>query len=807
MPRSFRHLLISLAITLAACGLAHAQTSEPLYRTAAKSYRNGNWEQAATLFEQAIPRLADSQKQHARFYLAECQLQLGRYSEALKYYQTLINSGGNKFAAKALFRAGEAAVLAGDDATAKQLLSKFLQSHADNPAAAYALRYLGDIAQRSGDTTSAIATYESILTRYPEFADEDAVAVALARLLIAQGRTDEAQKLVAKLDGKRSDLLAEALLLAGRATFEAHKYEASLEAFRTITHEYPDTPVCNRARIAAAWALWRLERFDEIDAEVSQLVNNTEWISDYHYLRGMAAYGSEYWARGASHLAKAAAYRPDHPSHDAILFYQGLCYLRNDQASAARSLFERLSVEHPNSAWRDDALWELARLAREEQDQNEYQSTVDELQAVAPASDYITSFYDAPEDTPGEAPAETEPKNNLAEAQQLLDEAVGLERDGRTHSAISAYQELLRQPAGEIIYEGLWRCAKLYSRMNRHHEAASLYQRLLEELPNSRHSAEALSAMANAQLALGNRPAAREHFQILLENFPQSAQAAPAAYWLAQAAADESDSEQASQYCHAALELLSKDESGANRDVQAKLVALLCRIAAEQGDWNAVLAETAKTTLEPQPLEISFWSAEAKFRLGEYDLARSQFEKLAVRTIGHFQEWTAMVPLRQAQLAAQRQQWNQVIELAGILDRQYPNFELRYEVDYLRGRALAGRGEMTEARRYYREVLGNEDSSEETAAAAQWMIGETHFHQQNYESARLAYQALIDRNAPADWRARAALQAGKCWELEQNWDQAQATYADAIERWPNAEPQPQLAARLKWAEGHATTRR
>jgi TolA-binding protein len=87
------------------------------------------------------------------------------------------------------------------------------------------------------------------------------------------------------------------------------------------------------------------------------------------------------------------------------------------------------------------------------------------------------------------------------------------------------------------------------------------------------------------------------------------------------------------------------------------------------------------------------------------------------------------------------------------------------------------------------------------------MIGETFFHQRDYSRARTAYQAVIERQAPADWQSRAALQVGKCWELEDQWDEAQAMYLQALQRWPGAEPETQIQARLKWAQSRANSRR
>ena len=83
---------------------------------------------------------------------------------------------------------------------------------------------------------------------------------------------------------------------------------------------------------------------------------------------------------------------------------------------------------------------------------------------------------------------------------------------------------------------------------------------------------------------------------------------------------------------------------------------------------------------------------------------------------------------------------------------------------------------------------------------AQWMIGETYFHQRNYELARVAYARVIERHNFPEWQARAALQAGKCAELGDQWEDATKYYADALERWRETRAGRELNARLRWVE-------
>jgi len=398
---------------------------------------------------------------------------------------------------------------------------------------------------------------------------------------------------------------------------------------------------------------------------------------------------------------------------------------------------------------------------------------------------------------------------------RLFDEAAELERGGRPDGALAAYRELLSCcRAGSLRTEALFRAARLHQRLGQHREAQPIYEQLLAESADPSHTIETLAALAAIAAAAGETDVAREHSRELLEKFPQSPQAAEAAYWLARVAADEQDTAQAHSYVRWLLVELDPQRFSATsqRQLWALTVCLQCQLAAAEQDWNQLQDIAAESLAHlPEGVErnrIEFWWAEAEFRTQQFDAARNRFEQLDPRMVGLTEPWVALVPLRRAQLAARRGQWNEVLKLVERIDRDHPDFPFPSEVDYLRGRALAGRGDWEAARAAYQSVLNDgAESDPETIVMAQWMIGETYFHQRDLAQARAAYQAVIDRPAPVDWQARAALQVGKCWELEDRWDQAQAMYQQALTDWPAAEPQPQIEARLNWAQTQSKPRR
>ena len=61
---------------------------------------------------------------------------------------------------------------------------------------------------------------------------------------------------------------------------------------------------------------------------------------------------------------------------------------------------------------------------------------------------------------------------------------------------------------------------------------------------------------------------------------------------------------------------------------------------------------------------------------------------------------------------------------------------------------------------------------------AQWMIGESFFHQKRLEEALAAYQRCQRNFNCATWQAASLLQAGKCQQLLGRVGEAQAAYRE-----------------------------
>jgi TolA-binding protein len=206
-------------------------------------------------------------------------------------------------------------------------------------------------------------------------------------------------------------------------------------------------------------------------------------------------------------------------------------------------------------------------------------------------------------------------------------------------------------------------------------------------------------------------------------------------------------------------------------------------------------------------LAAAYLRAEASYRRGQYADSAERLAALAQANGVGQQSWSAPAQLRRAQALVQLRQWHEALEVARAVAAQSPDFAQQHEVDYVIGRCLAAQADLAGARAAYEKVIHSPGGGKsETAALAQWMIGETYFHQEDYASALAEYEK-VPQDFPASRICPAALlQAGKCHELLGHWDAAVAAYRQLMEKHPNSEWSTEAARRVQLAQTHVAQR-
>lgn len=372
-----------------------------------------------------------------------------------------------------------------------------------------------------------------------------------------------------------------------------------------------------------------------------------------------------------------------------------------------------------------------------------------------------------------------------------------LERLEKPDGALAMYDRVVAEGAGTPQHpEAIYFAARLRDQLQQDREAAALYERLDREYPKFERRDAVLYQWAWARRDLGEAAEADRLFERLRAEFPGSRYAADAVYRLAETAylAKDYDKSQA---------LLDGLLSG-QAEPQTRQYAryLLGQIAIARQQWDEVERQFQEYVREfpsgPQRSVADFWIAESYYRRKQYDVAGERFDQLARATEGRRDAWLGMIPLRRAQVLAQKQRWGEALAIASKIAKDYPNFEQQFEADYVVGRCLAARADFEGARAALGRVLDAPAARRtETEAMARWMIGETYFHQKNYEAAIREFIALEVLCAFPTWQAAALLEAGKCRELLGEREEARKLYTRIVKLYPDTEAAKLARPRLE----------
>ena len=394
------------------------------------------------------------------------------------------------------------------------------------------------------------------------------------------------------------------------------------------------------------------------------------------------------------------------------------------------------------------------------------------------------------------------PKDRLA-SEAALTRGQILEQAGKDDPALLMYHQVIQEyPESEEMPDALLRAARIHDKMQQDQQAATLYERLVTEFPTYTQIDGAVYGWAWVLYELERVDEANDLFTRLQKEHHQSKYWADATYRLAKFY---SDAEQYDKATNLLAELVKTD---ADKDILAHGLYLQGRIASRRELWEDV-AEPMRRLVDELPesplrLPAKYSIAEAAYRLTRYERATELLDELSDEIAGRRETWLAMIPLRRAQILIHKEKYDEALAIAQAIGKDFPEFGRQYEVDYLEGRCLAALAKFDEARAAYARVINStEGSKTETAAMAQWMIGESYFHQKDYERARREFLRTEILYAYPKWQAGALLQSGKCLELLGKWQDASETYLRLLQKYPDTPFTEEANRRLRVSEQRA----
>ncbi|QDU93363.1 tetratricopeptide repeat protein [Lignipirellula cremea] len=819
----------------------------------------GQFQAAADLYQTAMRRFPGSSMTNAiRFGLGQSLEGLGEPAEAMRFYRVLADSEGSAFSDKALLKMGRLYYADGDNAQAIATLNHFREVDKNNLLRPYGLYSLGLSLARANRHAEAVVVLREAAPADPQHSEAPAIAFALAEALRNQGDAAAAAQQYRKIvqtwpDSEWGD---DSLQLLVFEAYAAQRYDDVEKLADEFVAQYPQSPLrdpVDRAKARVQLSRGKFdgaaERLNELSGSDGQRTGSAVSQQDRIDLV-RARLGQKQYAEALRTLEPMLS-APDTPPAALLLAGSALAgldrhaeaatqlqqYLQSDlsPADAAPARVQLAAALARTQQW--EALRSLyTTFAKEQGEHPLYLPTVLFLAEQAYAADQkpfaAELFADlARSDRPDEfrakgnsglawcrfdagemaAAAEVfsllladQPDSPLA-AEAALMRGKALEAQGEDAAALAMYQMVIERFRNSTYRPAaLLGAARLSDDLQQDQQAARFLESYVDENPQAENLDGVLYRWAWVLADLGEAQEADRLFSRLLAEHPTSSYWCDTAYRLA-----ERRSVEEPVVAAALLErLLAHD--GAEK-IQTHANYLLGQIAVQQHDWPQAALVMQRVIDEdphnPLRLQAEFWVAESHFRQGKYDQAGVLFDALAERVGSDGEAWLAMIPLRRAQVLAHQQKWDEAFAMASTIGPAFPEFRQQYEVDYLLGRCWASRAsfDFEKARQAYQRVLRSPvGGATETAARAQWMIGETYFIQKNYQAAIAAYERVDVKFDYPQWRAAALLQSGKCHEISNRYDDAVRIYAQLLKEHPDTRFTQEASQRLSVARRRST---
>ncbi len=816
----------------------------------------GRTEEATRLFLAVSAKTGSPRADEALFYLGVMQLDATRPEEAVKSFRELESKfskspqlpAARLLLGKALFQ-----LQRWDEArTALEGLKS------DARLGVRARYWLGRVQQEQGQWAAAASTLIAAAEAAPEHALEAEIRFEAGRSLAKAGDGPAAQKqfdLAIAASGENGPWLDEALSEKAQAALALKDHELVDRTAGQFAERCPRSPLA--AGVARTWAQSLIERgrypeaLEKLEPWLANAGKDEEGLAA-RYLAGLAYDGvgrpkdaldqldragasddpavrkgallakagirmrAEQFSEAAAVLQALLAAAPDEQEALAARMRLAVCLARTRQLDEARAMYAEVVEQHAASEAFPAFEEQLAEAALDAGDTQWSSALFERLAAGGGQSEAekrglaglgwsqlrAGRLSDAAA-TFGRLLQSDPPAALAAEAAHVR--GTILEKLRQPDAALAMYDRVIdKHPESQQRADALLAAARLRDRLDQDEQAVALFERFVRDFPEHAELDRALYDWAWALQDLKRGEAATAAFQRIHLEFRQSKVWPDATYRLAQQAFEARHLAEAKKLTSAVL------DAACSADLRQHVLYLKGQIAAAESDWDEV-RDTFETLAKDHPEGpfrwiAEFWTAESSYRKQDYAAAAAKLQEIAQQTRGRGDPWLAMIPLRRAQILAHQEKWKEARDLAAGIAKDSPQFDQMYQVDYVLGRCLAMEARFDEARAAYQRVIHSPQGAKtETAAKAQWMIGETYHHQKDYEAALRAYHRVEFLYDFPEWQAAALLQAAKCREALGEWNEAVRLYERLMKEYPDTPYNEDAGRRLLEARRRVTS--
>jgi len=755
-------------------------TSEPLGANAALELatiklEHDQLEAALKTLDEALKRFPKSPLALAlQFRSAEALRKLNRLAEAQTRFLRVVELDPNDpWADDALDRAAQCALERDDPATARRLAGTFATRFPQSPLRAEVRLIEARAASSEGKPKEAVAILESLLEPHDRSAKgpsqtlppslSQAARYELAVAYRAVGQKAQSEAILSSLvKGTNDPVAADAQFLLGQAHVEAGRYAEATAALEQYLAAKPQGDVADFALAQLAEARQGLGRPDDALKTLNVL---------------------------AERFPKSKALAPTR-------LRLAEAELAAHHAEQAAALFRLVADDTITPSLRIRALAGLGRALAEQGEPAEAASTFATLLKLAP-DDRLA------------------PEIALAQGRAL-------EASNQTAAAVEVYTLILKRfPNSDQAPRAGLSLARSLTKAGRYPEAGRVFEDLITDQParnrleRSGTSVDTLLAEWGWALVDAEKTAeADQVFTRLLKEFPNSPHAADARFNLAESANLSRNYAEVVRLLAPLAVLKPKEQTktlkptvvknegtaqtgttdstaaSSSRQLLPAVLYRLSRTQVELKDWAAASATLDRLLTEfpnnPYRREARYLRAESALREGDAVAAEAGFSALLAEPPSPT-DLKGLIPslrVKQIECWVALKRWKPVIQgvqsLRATLPASDPSIA---ELDFAQGQALFGLGQLEEARAAFQSVVDARGGGD-LAAHAQYLRGETYFHQDQFHDALREFLKVDILHDAPHWQAVALLEAGKVYERLDQWTDAAETYERLCTKFP-----------------------
>jgi TolA-binding protein len=758
-----RAFLVFVLVAATASGLApspSAASEKEDWDFANGLYMRGIYELAAGEYQRFLEQYPESPSAvDAYFRLAESLWHLGRWQDAVAYYQKLkredVASPRDQ-----VIRLREALCYknSGSAEKAGALLREFEKAFPSSGLLPTVYYQLGQIETASGNDGDAVAFF----TKAAEAGGESARPALYRKghLLLRMKKLDEALQTFLKLreSGGRDAMDADALFKIGEIFFQLEKYRQSYEYYAVFLKEYPSSDIAIEIYRNVFHALGALHDYEEMERFYSAHKDAADYARAGDFalmMMARAAFDKGDYALSRSLLAKMrSGFRDSQFSGSSVILEARIAFAEKRYADAVQALDGIRDADLSESEQcearlvRAKCLKEAGRVQEAEQE-------------------YARLIQDRCEGT--------------VAVKSSFERADCLYRLGRYEDAARAMDALIRSgAAGGLQADAVLKFGEYLSYAGKLEEAIAQMKRFIESYPSSDRLADAYFRIGIDSMKKNDYGAMRDAFEQLLKRFPDDPEYAPKAlYWTGW------DSLRQEDYAKA-KKLFARITAGFRASDVFYDALYWLGVSSHSLKENEQASACFKELLDAGKeelfsLTLLFWFSDELIKNGDFAHAAKAVAWLKKETASTQEAQRA--DYAEISLEGARKAYDRVLALGPAFSEKYPESPLVMEADLITADALSALGKSEDAVKIIDRLSQSENV--DMAFRAFYKKAEVLEKGGQLEQAAREYLRLaILYDHPRS--PEAAMRAYRIYRRTQSGEAAEKSRIEILERWPGS---------------------